>query len=99
MSEEVRPAYYKGQDGKDLFERFEEGLMTPEETIGFYKGCVIKYLVREDNKNGKKDLDKAATYLNLLEDFKYPQNSSDDKGTTAGSEAGDKAETVINEDK
>lgn len=37
----IRPGYYKGKDGKDLFDRFEEGLLTKEEVVGFYKGNII----------------------------------------------------------
>ncbi|WP_282803955.1 DUF3310 domain-containing protein [Secundilactobacillus kimchicus] len=69
----IRPDYYRGSDGKDLFDRFEAGLLTQEETIGFYKGNAIKYLTREDSKNGREDLDKALTYIQRLKQFKYPK--------------------------
>ncbi len=65
----IKPDYYKGKDGKDLFDRFEDGLLTKEEVIGFYKGNIIKYVTRFENKNGVEDLDKAITYLNRLKDF------------------------------
>ncbi|WP_282801234.1 DUF3310 domain-containing protein [Secundilactobacillus kimchicus] len=70
---EIRPDYYRGRDGQDLFDRFEAGLLTREEVIGFYKGNTIKYLIREDDKNGEEDLDKAMTYTNRLKRFKYPK--------------------------
>ncbi|MBT9670699.1 DUF3310 domain-containing protein [Secundilactobacillus kimchicus] len=73
---EIRPDYYKGQDGKDLFDRFEAGLLSREETIGFYKGNAIKYVVREDGKNGEEDLDKALTYVQRLKKFKYPKRKN-----------------------
>ena len=69
----IRPTYYRGTDNKDLFDRFEEGLLTREETIGFYKGNAIKYLIREADKNGEEDLDKAMTYIGRLKRFKYPK--------------------------
>lgn len=65
----IRPGYYKGKDGKDLFDRFEEGLLTKEEVVGFYKGNIIKYVTRFEQKNGVEDLDKAMTYLNRLKKF------------------------------
>ena len=71
---EIRPDYYRGSDGKDLFDRFEAGLLSREETIGFYKANAIKYLTREANKNGEEDLDKALTYIGRLKQFKYPKN-------------------------
>lgn len=71
---EIRPDYYRGGDGKDLFDRFEAGLLSREETIGFYKGNAIKYLTREADKNGEEDLDKALTYVQRLKKFKYPKN-------------------------
>ena len=60
---ELQPDYYKGKDGRDLFDRFESGLLTPDEVVGFYKGNVIKYLTRYKEKNGLEDLQKAQVYL------------------------------------
>ena len=66
---ELQPDYYKGKDGRDLFDRFEHGLMTPDEVVGFYKGNVIKYLTRFKKKNGREDLRKAQVYIMRLIDF------------------------------
>ncbi|MFK5706017.1 DUF3310 domain-containing protein [Ligilactobacillus sp. LYQ139] len=66
---EIQPDYYKGRDGHDLFDRFEHGLLTPDEVVGFYKGNVIKYLTRFKKKNGLEDLKKARVYLTRLIDF------------------------------
>ena len=63
-----KPDYYR-EGGKDLLQRFEEGLLTKEETVGFYKGNIIKYLTRFEQKNGIEDLIKAQTYLNRLIEF------------------------------
>lgn len=65
----IKPDYYKGQDGKDLFDRFEDGLLTVDEVRGFYKGNVIKYVTRYQDKNGIEDLEKAQTYLERLKKF------------------------------
>lgn len=65
----LQPDYYKGKDGHDLFDRFEHGLMTPDEVVGFYKGNVIKYLTRFKEKNGLEDLRKAQVYLTRLIGF------------------------------
>lgn len=64
-----KPIYYKGKDGKDLFDRFEAGLLSSDQVRGFYVGNVIKYLTRYRNKNGLEDLDKANTYLARLQAF------------------------------
>lgn len=66
---ELKPDYYKGKDGRDLFDRFESGLLTPDEVVGFYKGNVIKYLTRFKEKNGLEDLRKARVYLTRLIGF------------------------------
>lgn len=66
---ELQPDYYKGKDGRDLFDRFESGLLTPDEVVGFYKGNVIKYLTRHKEKNGLEDLKKARVYLTRLIGF------------------------------
>ena len=65
----VKPDRYKGKDGKDLLQLFEESLLTDEEYKGFLKGNVYKYLKRYEHKNGMEDLEKATVYLNKLCDF------------------------------
>lgn len=65
----AKPNYYIGEDGKDLFDRFENGLMTRQETIGFYKGNITKYVTRYAKKNGIEDLKKAYVYLDRLIKF------------------------------
>lgn len=73
---EIRPKYYQGKDGKDLFDRFEEGLLTAEEVRGFYKGNLFKYVARYQGKNGVQDLDKAETYLHRLKRFEKENSSN-----------------------
>jgi len=58
----MNPDYYKS-NGKDLFTRFEEGLLTTEEYRGFLKGNIFKYVTRYQDKNGQEDLVKAETYM------------------------------------
>lgn len=64
----MNPDYYKS-NGKDLFTRFEEGLLTTEEYRGFLKGNIFKYVTRYQDKNGQEDLVKAETYMDTLEEF------------------------------
>lgn len=64
----LRPDYYKGKNGKDLFDMFEEEF--PKEwTIGFYVLNLVKYVRRYKGKNGVEDLKKARTYLDRLIEF------------------------------
>lgn len=65
----LRPTYYKGKDGRDLFSRFENGLLSKEQVRGFYLGNIMKYITRYRGKNGLEDLLKADTYLNRLIEF------------------------------
>ena len=60
------PQRYTGKDGKDLIDRFEEGLMPVEQTRGFLKGNILKYVTRYESKDGTKDLLKAQAYLKRL---------------------------------
>ena len=60
------PQRYTGEDGKDLIDRFEEGLIPEEQTRGFLKGNVLKYVVRYEDKGGMDDLIKANEYLRRL---------------------------------
>ena len=62
----LKPSYYRSDNGKDLFDLFEDGMITKDQVIGFYKANVIKYVVRFEEKNGEEDLDKAITYLDRL---------------------------------
>lgn len=65
----IRPNYYQSKDGKDLIERFEDGLLTEDQTRGFLIGNVMKYVTRYMGKNGLEDLENADTYLDRLADF------------------------------
>lgn len=69
MMDKLQPKYYQGVDGLDLFSRFENGMLPPKEVVGFYKGNVIKYLTRYQDKNGVEDLQKAMMYLTQLISF------------------------------
>lgn len=63
------PKRYTGEDGKDLIDRFEEGLIPEEQARGFLKGNVLKYVVRYEDKGGMDDLIKANEYLRRLIEF------------------------------
>lgn len=71
------PQRYTGEDGKDLIDRLEEGLITEEQTRGFLKGNVLKYVTRYEDKNGIDDLIKAHEYLRRLIAFEDGGNSDD----------------------
>lgn len=60
------PQRYKGEDGKDLIDRFEEGLIFEDQTRGFLRGNALKCLVRYKDKNGIDDLIKAREYITRL---------------------------------
>lgn len=68
---------YTSEDGKDLIDRFEEGLISEEQARGFLKGNVLKYLVRYEDKGGMDDLLKANEYLRRLITFEDGGDSDD----------------------
>ena len=39
--------------------------------IGYFEGCVIKYVTRHKDKNGAADIRKAIHYLELLLELEY----------------------------
>lgn len=39
--------------------------------LGFIEGCVVKYVSRHKNKNGKQDIEKAIHFLNILLELEY----------------------------
>lgn len=59
-------ARYETGSGKQLFEVFEDDLLTHEEYVGFLKGNVYKYMKRYKQKHGVKDLEKSRVYLDQL---------------------------------
>lgn len=70
VHDSLKPNYYQGSDGQDLFSRFEHGLLNnPDQVRGFYVGNVMKYITRYREKNGIEDLKKAGVYLNQLTRF------------------------------
>lgn len=77
----LKPDYY-ASNGKDLFDRFEEGLMLADEIRGFYKGNIFKYITRYQDKNGVEDLQKASTYLNRLIAFETKDERTDSQKLT-----------------
>lgn len=73
LSQEEQPSYYSG-NGSSPVDCFMDGLLSTEETKGFFKGNVIKYVVRcgkKENNTYDEDLIKAKFYINkLMEMFK-----------------------------
>lgn len=57
---------YKTNSGKQLFDIFEDDLLTYEQVTGFYLGNTIKYLKRYKQKNGIEDLKKVKVYIDQL---------------------------------
>lgn len=41
--------------------------------LGFCEGNVVKYVTRHDQKDGKRDLEKAIHYIQMLIDMEYPE--------------------------
>ena len=65
----TEPDYY-AQNGLSPIGAMKQGLTSQEELIGFYKGNIIKYVVRAGKKgNAVKDLLKARNYINFYLDL------------------------------
>lgn len=54
--------------------RFMQASLTPEAFKGFLKGNIVKYVMREDKKNGLEDVKKAQVYANWLVEFSETGN-------------------------
>lgn len=63
----IEPDHYKNGD-HDLLWHLKD-IFTPEEFRGAMKFNIIKYTVRENNKNGIEDIDKAKEYISRFEEF------------------------------
>jgi hypothetical protein len=46
-----------------------ESVLTPEEFVGFLKGNIIKYAMRQGHKEGSHDSEKARHYAQKLAEF------------------------------
>ena len=65
MSKHEEPEYYNS-NGLSPIGAFQRGLISQEELIGFYKGNIIKYVVRAGKKDDAvEDLLKAKSYINF----------------------------------
>jgi hypothetical protein len=63
------PDYYN-ENGLSPIGAFKQGLLSQEELIGFYKGNIIKYVIRAGKKDSAiKDLKKAKDYINFYMDI------------------------------
>jgi len=71
----IEPDHYKNGD-HDLLWHLKD-ILTPEEFRGAMKMNIIKYVVRENNKNGIEDIDKAKEYLNRFEEFEKGLKDND----------------------
>lgn len=71
----IEPDHYKNGD-HDLLWHLKD-ILTPEEFRGAMKFNIIKYTVRENNKNGIEDIEKGKEYLNRFEEFEKEVNNED----------------------
>lgn len=64
MSNPIKPDHYhkKGLDPIAVMKQ----TFFPAEVRGFYKGNILKYIMRYQNKNGLEDLKKLQEYVQLL---------------------------------
>lgn len=68
LYEFVRPEHYKMTINGQTIEVMDilKAILTPEELIGFNKGNIIKYILRERNKNGIADVKKCKQYAEFM---------------------------------
>ena len=68
LNEFVRPNHYKMTINGQTIEVMDilKAILTPEEMRGFNKGNIIKYILRERNKNGIADIKKCKQYAEFM---------------------------------
>lgn len=74
------PDHYK-QGGLEVIDIWRAKLST-EELVGFFKGNVLKYVMRAEQKNGLEDYRKAAVYLNWIIETKEAGGDVANKSAT-----------------
>lgn len=76
MSNATKYDHPQRYTGKDLIDRLEEGMISKEQTRGFLKGNILKYVTRYESKDGTKDLLKAKEYLKRLIAFEEAEKGT-----------------------
>lgn len=66
----TKPAGYQLASGNELKDVLPD-LVGKDDTIAFYRGSAIKYLMRYQAKNGAEDLDKAVQYIGIIKELEY----------------------------
>lgn len=65
-----KPDYYQINQHQDLLDLFQNGLLNHTELRGFYKGVIMKYLIRFNKKHeAQSDLNKLVMYAKRLRDL------------------------------
>lgn len=73
------PEYYNN-NGLSPIGAFQRGLISEDELIGFYKGNIIKYVVRAGKKGSAlEDLLKAKSYINFYMDLFLMPSTEEEK--------------------
>lgn len=57
------PAHYQSESGVEVIDVIDDFVDDP---ASYYKGNIIKYILRYEKKGGVEDLEKARWYLNKL---------------------------------
>lgn len=72
--DQVQSTALQKQVGGDHYKNFaiQPVKFITANNLGYIEGNVIKYLCRHEHKNGRKDLEKAIHYIEMLMDLKYP---------------------------
>jgi hypothetical protein len=50
-----------------------------QNNLSYIQGCVIKYICRYKDKNGREDLEKIKHYIDLLIEQEYPQEQASEE--------------------
>ena len=67
-SDIIKPNHYKMTINGQIIEVMDilKAILTPDEMRGFNKGNIIKYILRERNKNGIADIKKCKQYAEFM---------------------------------
>jgi hypothetical protein len=61
----IEPEHYKTKSGTECW-KVQLQMLGKEQMIGYWRGCIIKYLFRYKSKNGIEDLQKAKKCIDFL---------------------------------
>jgi Protein of unknwon function (DUF3310) len=92
MTDRINPAHYQGPTGVECRE-IQRAVLSHEQMVGYWRGCVLKYIFRYERKGGVEDLRKAIRCIEFLIQEIEAGDGPGINGVLPGTDAGNLQQT------